>query len=799
MKKAWAGLALAAVVTASAAILWPTGPSAPPDAAPPAGGSATPGGAASANNPNVNPPSGDPGSSFIAPPPPREPTRSILNPDGATNGSRPAPPPLPKEGAEPPPANRYVKNPNSPGGSPNAGRPNVAQPTTTTGVPNAGVNNPGGSPQTVRDVNDLRAQQLAQLQERRRQAEFNRRQQAQNDSAANREANNNLADNNNTNDPNGPPSMEQIAEMIRNRPQRTTGGSSSGGSGSGGSSGSGSGGGGSGSGGSGSGGSGSGGSGTGGSGGGGTGGSGSGGGGTTTGGGGGGTPVINAVWVPVDNRTGACAAIRGFRTNDLYLRLSSNASLLGAESPSVGGITITGGSFYQDTRGPAGDVAPDDSDVPCSNFDSFLALGSSAITVAGGSSTSGVPFSTSLVAGWFVLSSTGVAPVQDSARFGDNAFYMRVARITAPVTITNLGGRLNVSLISALAAPIRVDLPAFDPALWSNNPNLNQPPAPASEPDADNDGVPDSRDNCRTTANANQADADGDGVGDACDNCVNTANPSQADADMDGMGDACETVTPDDDADDDGVPNAEDNCPTNANPTQTDTDGDGIGDACDSTPGTGGGGEPPTQTLSAIWLPVAVTGCDDEDADEDGFPDLDNARSGDLYLRMNSAMPFSVLVVLSGGVSATGPLTNDGVTVNGARVFQHISGFDFRPVTGSSLTDCRRFDSGLALGTTARAQALGGPFVNDDGEWLNPLRALWAGAGFGSVTAVQNQQLFGDSAFYVFLGRFTLIPTGTPDPTTSGEIEVSISEAGSTAIQTVTVVVPNCPTCWDAP
>lgn len=87
----------------------------------------------------------------------------------------------------------------------------------------------------------------------------------------------------------------------------------------------------------------------------------------------------------------------------------------------------------------------------------------------------------------------------------------------------------------------------------------------------------------------------------------------------------------------------------------------------------------------------------------------------------------------------------------------------------------------------------------DDGEWLNPLRALWAGAGFGSVSAVQNQQLFGDSAFYVFLGRFTLIPTGTPDPTTSGEIEVSISVAGSTAIQTATVVVPNCPTCWDAP
>src|SRR3989339_552599 len=71
-------------------------------------------------------------------------------------------------------------------------------------------------------------------------------------------------------------------------------------------------------------------------------------------------------------------------------------------------------------------------------------------------------------------------------------------------------------------------------------------------------------------------DDDNDGVPDTTDNCQFVANPGQADTDKDDVGDACET-----DKDGDGIADDKDNCPLVANAGQEDMDGDDVGDACD--------------------------------------------------------------------------------------------------------------------------------------------------------------------------------------------------------------------------
>ena len=91
-----------------------------------------------------------------------------------------------------------------------------------------------------------------------------------------------------------------------------------------------------------------------------------------------------------------------------------------------------------------------------------------------------------------------------------------------------------------------------------------------------------------------QADIDEDGIPDTRDNCIQTKNPDQADINNNGRGDLC------DDFDKDGRINSVDNCINLPNSNQRDEDGDGVGDACDE--------EESRITEKYKWIPWAGIG-----------------------------------------------------------------------------------------------------------------------------------------------------------------------------------------------
>ena len=121
--------------------------------------------------------------------------------------------------------------------------------------------------------------------------------------------------------------------------------------------------------------------------------------------------------------------------------------------------------------------------------------------------------------------------------------------------------------------------------------------------DTDEDGVPDSEDNCPTTANPDQANTDGDELGDACDPCIQ--DPNNADSDGDGTPDCTDICSQDPAKTEPGL--------CGCGMTDNDLDGDGFicDDAFPNDPGE--------------WLDTDGDGLGnnaDEDDDNDGMPDL---------------------------------------------------------------------------------------------------------------------------------------------------------------------------------
>jgi hypothetical protein len=106
------------------------------------------------------------------------------------------------------------------------------------------------------------------------------------------------------------------------------------------------------------------------------------------------------------------------------------------------------------------------------------------------------------------------------------------------------------------------------------------------------------------------SDTDADGVPDSIDNCRNSANTDQTDSDGDGVGDACS------DTDGDGVLDFSDNCIFTPNADQMDSDGNGIGDAC----------VPPVETVVLVVLTEINTLLDDPGVSGQAIKKLDKAR-----------------------------------------------------------------------------------------------------------------------------------------------------------------------------
>jgi len=198
----------------------------------------------------------------------------------------------------------------------------------------------------------------------------------------------------------------------------------------------------------------------------------------------------------------------------------------------------------------------------------------------------------------------------------------------------------------------------------------------------------------------------------------------------------------------------------------------GSGSGPTTTNGTpsGGGGGPAVLPTSAThrWISVDNRAC----GSVAGF------RTNDLYVRLPSTAPV-LSIDLSGDA---------GFALAGGVFRQSTTGRADLPTSAATTDPCLQFDTYLNAGTAftilpGNLDSQAFPGNNDiDASLFN----------FTGATPVQNQTLFGDTGFYILVGRFTASTTLTGF---SGTLEVGVGGTGAN-FRTLVVNVPFDAAIW---
>ncbi len=141
------------------------------------------------------------------------------------------------------------------------------------------------------------------------------------------------------------------------------------------------------------------------------------------------------------------------------------------------------------------------------------------------------------------------------------------------------------------------------------------------------------------------------------------------------------------DADNDGVPDSVDNCPNTPNPGQADTDGDGIGDACDLPPGTAdsmncGRGQVPAGPLQSSY---EITGSDVIilPAGNLDHLEIDIVGSGCFDATAVNVATVTIIVVGSSDIAVRPTVSVDGDMTGSGTVFLYGNAENNIDVTGT--------------------------------------------------------------------------------------------------------------------